>query len=136
MRWFVEGSVFENISIYLHLLKHIFIQSAFLSSIIQKQQLEDDKRNKLAEQRRQAPAPIVKGDYYDSEQYDRRRQALNDLQHKEYQNYLKNVSVWRLTLTLTPCILWFLAHSCYRSEGEFCESWYDHLVWWSELSWT
>nr|XP_022316667.1 trichohyalin-like [Crassostrea virginica] len=58
---------------------------------ILKQQLEDDKRNKLAEQRRQAPAPIVKGDYYDSEQYDRRRQALNDLQHKEYQNYLKNV---------------------------------------------
>ncbi|XP_078316501.1 uncharacterized protein LOC111120232 isoform X22 [Crassostrea virginica] len=59
--------------------------------LAKKQQLEDDKRNKLAEQRRQAPAPIVKGDYYDSEQYDRRRQALNDLQHKEYQNYLKNV---------------------------------------------
>ncbi|XP_078316504.1 uncharacterized protein LOC111120232 isoform X24 [Crassostrea virginica] len=58
--------------------------------LAKKQQLEDDKRNKLAEQRRQAPAPIVKGDYYDSEQYDRRRQALNDLQHKEYQNYLKN----------------------------------------------
>ncbi|XP_019928424.3 trichohyalin isoform X15 [Magallana gigas] len=58
--------------------------------LAKKQHLEDEKKQKLADQRRQAPAPIVKGDYYDSEQYDRRRQALNDLQHREYQNYLKN----------------------------------------------
>lgn len=58
--------------------------------LAKKQNLEDEKKQKLAEKRRQAPAPIVKGDYYDSEQYDRRRQALNDLQHREYQNYLKN----------------------------------------------
>ncbi|XP_056019995.1 uncharacterized protein LOC125669517 isoform X3 [Ostrea edulis] len=57
--------------------------------LAKKQYMEDEKKQKLVEQRRQAPAPIVKGNYYDSEQYDLRRQALNEQQHKDYQNYLR-----------------------------------------------
>lgn len=60
--------------------------------------MEDEKKQKLVEQRRQAPAPIVKGNYYDSEQYDLRRQALNEQQHKDYQNYLRGVSLHLLTI--------------------------------------
>ncbi|XP_062591322.1 trichohyalin-like isoform X20 [Saccostrea cucullata] len=58
--------------------------------LAKKQHMEDEKRMKLVEQRRQAPAPIIKGDYYSSEQYDHKRQALRDQQHREYQNYLKS----------------------------------------------
>ncbi|XP_061192480.1 trichohyalin-like [Saccostrea echinata] len=58
--------------------------------LAKKQHLEDERRQKLVEQRQQAPAPIIKGDYYSSEQYDHKRQALRDQQHREYQNYLKS----------------------------------------------
>ncbi|KAK3089408.1 hypothetical protein FSP39_003414 [Pinctada imbricata] len=63
------------------------------NQFLARKQVEDDARKqKMNEVRRQPAAPVVKGDYYDSESYDLKRQYLMEEKHKEYQNYLKKKS--------------------------------------------
>ncbi|XP_061181042.1 trichohyalin-like [Saccostrea echinata] len=90
--------------------------------LAKKQNLEDERRQKLVEQRRQAPAPIIKGDYYSSEQYDHKRQALRDQQHREYQNYLKSDDLlnpmWKGNITSLPMVESELRYNEFRKMQE------------------
>ncbi|XP_052104259.1 trichohyalin-like isoform X26 [Mytilus californianus] len=56
-------------------------------------QREDDMRHQRLEDQRHAPhLDLSKGDYYDAETYERKRQSLNSERKNDYQNFLSKMS--------------------------------------------